>query len=125
MEGPQFSTYAESQEYRRMGHDIIGMTAIPEAKLAREAELAYATMALVTDYDCWRPSEGIVDVDKVIEVLHKNVALSQRIIEHVVPKIGNFESPAHHALKHSIITRRDVMPKEKLEQVALLIGKYL
>lgn len=125
MEGPQFSTFAESEEYRRMGHDIIGMTAIPEAKLAREAEIAYATVALVTDYDCWRPSEGIVDVDKVIAVLHKNVALSQKIIELVVPRIDNFESPAHSALKHSFITRRDVMPKAKVEQVALLAGKYL
>jgi len=125
MEGPQFSTLAESEEYRRRGHDIIGMTAIPEAKLAREAELAYATMALVTDYDCWRPSEGVVDVEKVIAVLHKNVALSQRIIETLVPKIGNFESPAHSALRHAFITRREFMPKAKLEQVALLVGKYL
>jgi len=125
MEGPQFSTLAESQEYRRGGFDIIGMTAIPEAKLAREAEMAYATVALVTDYDCWRPLEGVVDVEKVIAVLHKNVALSQQIIENVIPTIGNFESPAHNALKHSFITRRDLMPKAKLEQVALLVSKYL
>jgi len=125
MEGPQFSTFAESEEYRRQGHDIIGMTALPEAKLAREAEMAYATVALVTDYDCWRPSEGVVDVEKVVAVLHKNVALSQTIIEKVVPKIGHFESPAHHALRHAFITRREFMPKAKLEQVALLAGKYL
>eukprot|EP00026_Physarum_polycephalum_P013518 Phypoly_transcript_13930.p1 GENE.Phypoly_transcript_13930~~Phypoly_transcript_13930.p1 ORF type:complete len:281 (+),score=55.97 Phypoly_transcript_13930:33-845(+) len=125
MEGPQFSTYAESQEYRRMGFDIIGMTAIPEAKLAREAEIAYACCAFVTDYDCWRPSEGVVDVEKVIAVLHKNVALAQTIIANVVPKIGDFESPAHSALKHSIITRKDVMPPAKLEQLKLLLQNYV
>jgi len=125
MEGPQFSTFAESQEYRRRGHDIIGMTAIPEAKLAREAEIAYACAAFVTDYDCWRPSEGVVTVEKVIEVLHKNVALSQRIIAEVVATIGNFESPAHTALKHSIITRRDVMPPAKVEQLKLLLKNYV
>jgi len=125
MEGPQFSSFAESEEYRRQGHDIIGMTAIPEAKLAREAEMAYATMALVTDYDCWKPSEGIVDVEKVVAVLHKNVALSQRVVANVIPKIGDFESPAHSALRHAIITRPEVIPKAKLEQVALLVKKYL
>jgi len=125
MEGPQFSTFAESQEYRRMGHDIIGMTAIPEAKLAREAEIAYACMAFVTDYDCWRPAEGVVNVEKVIAVLHKNVAIGQTIIEKIVPKIGNFESPAHTALKYSIITRRDVMPPAKVEQLSLLLKNYL
>jgi len=125
MEGPQFSTFAESEEYRSRGHDIIGMTALPEAKLAREAEMAYACVALVTDYDCWRPSEGVVDVEKVVEVLHKNVALSQRIIEHVVPKIGDYESPAHSALRHAFMTRREHWPKAKLDQVTLLVRKYL
>eukprot|EP01111_Echinosteliopsis_oligospora_P002978 TRINITY_DN1480_c0_g1_i1.p1 TRINITY_DN1480_c0_g1~~TRINITY_DN1480_c0_g1_i1.p1 ORF type:complete len:291 (-),score=80.77 TRINITY_DN1480_c0_g1_i1:19-891(-) len=125
MEGPQFSTFAESEEYRRRGHDIIGMTACPEAKLAREAEIAYATICMVTDYDCWHPSHGVVTVDKVIEVLHKNVALSQRIIENFVPLFKEYDSPAHSAMKYSIITRRDCIPEKKLQQVQLLVGKYI
>lgn len=124
MEGPQFSTFAESEEYRRRGHDIIGMTAIPEAKLAREAEIAYATIALVTDYDCWRPAEGVVDVAKVVAVLMKNVALSQTIVKNVVPKIGDYESPAHSALQHAFMTKKSIMPPAKLAQVQLLMGKY-
>jgi len=125
MEGPQFSTFSESEEYRRRGHDIIGMTACPESKLAREAEIAYAAICMVTDYDCWHQSHGVVSVDKVIEVLHKNVALSQRIIETFVPLFKEYESPAHTALKYAIITRRDCIPEKKLKQVELLVSKYL
>jgi 5'-methylthioadenosine phosphorylase len=126
MEGPQFSTLAESEENRRRGHDLIGMTALPEAKLAREAEIAYATLALVTDYDCWHPDHDAVTVDSVLKVLLANAALAQDVIRWVVPLIGDgFDSPAHHALATSIITDRKVIPSAKLAQVELLVRKYL
>jgi len=125
MEGPQFSTLAESEEYRRRGHDIIGMTAVPEAKLAREAEIAYACVALVTDYDCWHPSHGVVNVETVIQVLHKNVAMFQSLLVHFIESFREFESTAHHALKYAVITRRDVIPEARLKQLQLLIGKYM
>ena len=126
MEGPQFSTLAESEENRRRGHDLIGMTALPEAKLAREAEIAYATLALVTDYDCWHPDHDAVTVEMVVKVLISNAVLAQEIIRQVVPLIDTgFDSPAHHALATSIITDRQVIPAEKLRQVELLVGKYL
>ncbi|MGH8909768.1 MAG: S-methyl-5'-thioadenosine phosphorylase [Egibacteraceae bacterium] len=126
MEGPQFSTRAESDENRRRGHDLIGMTALPEAKLAREAEIAYATLALVTDYDCWHPDHDSVTVDVVVRVLQANAALAQEIVRRVVPRIGDgFDSPAHHALASAIITDPRVIPAEKLRDVELLVGRYL
>ena len=126
MEGPQFSTLAESEENRRRGHDLIGMTALPEAKLAREAEIAYATLALVTDYDCWHPDHDAVTVEAVVKVLLANALLGQDIVRRVIPLIGaGFDSPAHHALAAAIITDRSVIPPAKLEQVDLLVGKYL
>jgi 5'-methylthioadenosine phosphorylase len=126
MEGPQFSTLAESEENRRRGHDLIGMTALPEAKLAREAEIAYATLALVTDYDCWHPDHDAVTVDAVVKVLIANAALAHEVIRQVVPLIGTgFDSPAHHALATAIITDRKVIPAEKRAQIELLAGKYL
>ena len=126
MEGPQFSTLAESEENRRRGHDLIGMTALPEATLAREAEIAYATLALVTDYDCWHPGHDAVTVDAVVKVLHANAALAQNVIRRVVPLIGGgFDSPAHHALATAIITDRKAIPAAKRAQIELLAGKYL
>ena len=126
MEGPQFSTLAESEENRRRGHDLIGMTALPEAKLAREAEIAYATLALVTDYDCWHPDHDAVTVDAVVKVLLANAALAQEVIRRAALLIGaGFDSPAHRALATAIITDRRVVPPEKLRQVELLVGKYL
>lgn len=126
MEGPQFSTLAESEENRRRGHALIGMTALPEAKLAREAEIAYATLAMVTDYDCWHPHHDSVTVDAVVAVLLANAALSQQIVREVVPLIGaGFDSPAHHALASAIITDRKVIPAATRERVALLVGQYL
>jgi 5'-methylthioadenosine phosphorylase len=123
MEGPQFSTLAESEENRRRGHDLIGMTALPEAKLAREAEIAYATLALVTDYDCWHPDHDAVTVESVMRVLAANAALAQDVVRRMVPLIGDgFDSPAHHALATAITTDRSVMPNEKLKQVELLLG---
>jgi 5'-methylthioadenosine phosphorylase len=126
MEGPQFSTLAESEENRRRGHDLIGMTALPEAKLAREAEIAYAMLALVTDYDCWHPDHEAVTVDMVVQVLHANAALAQEIVRLVAPQIGpELDSPAHHALAAAITTDRRAIPPAKREQVDLLVGKYL
>jgi 5'-methylthioadenosine phosphorylase len=126
MEGPQFSTLAESEENRRRGHDLIGMTALPEAKLAREAEIAYATLALVTDYDCWHPDHDAVTVDAVVKVLIANAALAHEVIRQVVPLIGaGFDSPAHHALATAIITDRKAIPAAKRAQIELLAGKYL
>ncbi len=126
MEGPQFSTLAESEENRRRGHALIGMTALPEAKLAREAEIAYATMAMVTDYDCWHPEHESVTIDMVISVLMANVELSQRIVRDIIPLIGEgFESPAHNAMEHAIITDRSTIPAATRERVDLLVGKYL
>ncbi len=126
MEGPQFSTLAESLENRRAGFALIGMTALPEAKLAREAEIAYATLALVTDYDCWHPHHDAVTVDSVVQVLKANAVLAQEIIRQVIPLIGGgFDSPAHHALATAIITDRAAIAPAKRQQVALLVEKYL
>jgi 5'-methylthioadenosine phosphorylase len=126
MEGPQFSTLAESEEHRRAGHALIGMTALPEAKLAREAEIAYATLAMVTDYDCWYPNHDSVTVEMVVSVLHANVKLSQAVVQRAIELIGDgFESSAHAALATAIMTDRRVIPAAKKEQLALLIGKYL
>jgi 5'-methylthioadenosine phosphorylase len=126
MEGPQFSTKAESEENRRRGHHLIGMTALPEAKLAREAEIAYATLAMVTDYDVWHPDHDAVTVEMVVRVLTANARLAQDIVRRVVPLIGDgFDSPAHTALATAILTDRAVIPAEKLEQVRLLVGTYV
>jgi 5'-methylthioadenosine phosphorylase len=126
MEGPQFSTLAESEENRRRGHDLIGMTALPEAKLAREAEIAYASLAMVTDYDCWHPDHDAVTVEMVVKVLQSNATLAQQIIREAIPLIGDgFASPAHQALATAIITDPRVIPPATRERVDLLIGKYL
>ncbi|MEI7645511.1 MAG: S-methyl-5'-thioadenosine phosphorylase [Chloroflexales bacterium] len=126
MEGPAFSTLAESEENRRRGHDLIGMTALPEAKLAREAEIAYACLAMVTDYDCWHPSHDAVTVDALVAVLHANAALSQQIVSMAVNQIGdNFTSIAHSALATAIITNRDYISDEAKQRLALIMDKYL
>lgn len=126
MEGPQFSTLAESEENRRRGHHLIGMTALPEAKLAREAEIAYAMLAMVTDYDCWHPAHDAVTVEMVVQVLQANARLAQDVVRRAIPLIGDgFDSPAHRALATAIITDPAVIPPEKRAQVDLLVGKYL
>ncbi|EFO80788.1 methylthioadenosine phosphorylase [Oscillochloris trichoides DG-6] len=126
MEGPAFSTLAESEENRRRGHDLIGMTALPEAKLAREAEIAYGTLAMVTDYDAWHPGHDAVTVDAVVAVLHANATLSQQIVAQAVARIGaDFTSPAHSALATAIITDRSRIAPEVKERLALIAGKYL
>jgi 5'-methylthioadenosine phosphorylase len=127
MEGPAFSTKAESELYRSWGATIIGMTNLPEAKLAREAEIAYATLALVTDYDCWHPDHDSVTVDMVIGNLTKNAVNAQRVIREVVNRIAANppESEAHSALKYAIITPLHNAPPATLEKLSLLLKKYL
>lgn len=127
MEGPAFSTKAESNLYRSWGATIIGMTNLPEAKLAREAEIAYATLALVTDYDCWHPDHDSVTVEMVIGNLMKNAVNAQRVIQEVVRQIAAnpFTSDAHSALKYAIITPLDKAPADTKEKLGLLLQKYL
>ncbi len=127
MEGPAFSTKAESNLYRSWGATVIGMTNLPEAKLAREAEIAYATLALVTDYDCWHPDHDSVTVEMVIGNLQKNAVNAQRVIREVIRRIAENPpaSEAHEALKYAIITPLDKANPTILEKLNLLIKKYL
>jgi 5'-methylthioadenosine phosphorylase len=126
MEGPAFSTRAESNVYRMWGMDIIGMTNLQEAKLAREAEMSYSTLAMVTDYDCWHQGHSDVTVEMVIEYLNKNVANAQRIIRGAVERLtqGDLVSPYNSALKHAVMTNPDKITKETRERLAAIIGKY-
>jgi 5'-methylthioadenosine phosphorylase len=127
MEGPAFSTKAESNMYRMLGGTVIGMTNLPEAKLAREAEMAYATLALATDYDCWHPDHDSVTVELIIANLHKNAANAQLIIRETVRRLGAnlFVSEAHSALKYAIITPKDKFPAATQQKLELLLRKYL
>jgi len=126
MEGPQFSTKAESNLYRSWGMDIIGMTNMSEARLAREAEISYATLAAVTDYDCWHASHESVTVEMIIENLNNNIANAKKILKAAVPKAAALtEFSARGALKYAIITSKDQIPEEKLTELDCLIGKYL
>ncbi len=128
IEGPQFSTLAESETYRSWGVSVVGMTAIPEAKLAREAEMCYATMAMVTDYDCWHPSHESVTVAMVIQTLQQNTALAKQVVRAAVRRIGAAGAQDHacfHALENSIITNPTAMPAQEVERLRLLIGKYV
>lgn len=127
IEGPQFSTKAESHFYRGIGGDIIGMTALPEAKLAREAEICYATVAMVTDYDCWHESKESVTVEMVVANLLANADTAKAIIMAALPRIAAAERGCEccHALADAIITRREAMPPERVEMLKLLVGEYL
>jgi len=126
IEGPQFSTRAESNLYRSWSVDVIGMTNLPEARLAREAELPYATLALATDYDCWHQSHESVSVESVLEVMRKNVATAKAILQNVAARIPDpAESPASGAMKHAVITSRDRITEEARAKLAPLIGRYL
>ena len=129
MEGPLFSTKAEALVYRSWGMDIVGMTALPEAKLAREAELCYATIACATDYDCWHESEESVTVEMVIGNLSANVANAQRILSSIARKIPTDRNlntcSCPHALETAILTDRDKIPADVKEKYSLLIGKYI
>lgn len=126
MEGPAFSTRAESSMYRSWGADLIGMTALPEAKLAREAEICYATMAWVTDYDCWRQGGETVTVEMIIGNLLKNVAASKDLLRNLIPRLnGPRECPCATALKDAIITPQDRVPAELKRKLAPITGRYL
>lgn len=126
MEGPQFSTKAESNLYRSWGADIIGMTNMVEAKLAREAEIAYASLSAVTDYDCWHESHDSVTVEMIIANLQKNVAHAKAILKRAIPKAGAIKHFIHSdALSTAIITARDMIPEQKKKELAILIGKYI
>ena len=126
MEGPQFSTLAESRLYRSWGMDIIGMTNLQEAKLAREAEICYATLALVTDYDCWHPDHDHVTVEMIVQNLLHNAETAQRVVRTLVERL-----PAERtcgcatALESAIITRPDAVPPETRRKLAPIVGKYL
>jgi len=126
MEGPQFSTRAESNLYRSWGMDVIGMTNLQEAKLAREAEICYVTVAMVTDYDCWHPHHDSVTVDQVVAVLLKNADNACKVVRESVaamPAGGNCK--CNSALAHAIITERDKIPAATRQKLKLILGKYL
>jgi 5'-methylthioadenosine phosphorylase len=126
IEGPQFSTKAEARIYRQWGVDVIGMTNIPEAKLAREAEMSYATLAFVTDYDCWHDTEEAVSVEAIVRILQQNAAMAQTIIAEALPQIPvDRGGPYGDALKGAIITDPAVIPPHVKENLAPLIGKYI
>ncbi len=126
MEGPQFSTRAESRMHRQLGVDLIGMTAMPEAKLAREAELCYATLALATDYDCWHETEEDVTVDAVIQVLHQNADNARKVITKLAERAKTGHSCGCGAsLEHAIITDRKAIPKDVKEKMKPIFGRVL
>ena len=126
IEGPQFSTLAESKLYQAWGMDIIGMTNLQEAKLAREAEICYATIALVTDYDCWHPSHDEVTGKMIVANLQKNAVTAQRVISDVVARLSQVRTcKCSSALEHAIITMEDEMPSATRAELEPIIGKYL
>ncbi len=126
MEGPQFSTRAESHLYRNWGAHVIGMTNLQEAKLAREAEICFGTLALATDYDCWNQAAGDVEIDHVLAVLKQNIELAQRTIRRAVTELSSARSCAcASALKDAIITERARIPKKLRAELRPIIGKYL
>jgi 5'-methylthioadenosine phosphorylase len=126
MEGPQFSTRAESHLYRSWGAHVIGMTNLQEAKLAREAEICFGTLALATDYDCWNQTAGDVEIEEVLAVLKQNVRLAQNIISRIVgyPPVGR-SCGCGTALKDAIITERSKVPKKIRRDLRPIVGKYL
>jgi 5'-methylthioadenosine phosphorylase len=126
MEGPQFSTLAESKLYRSWGMDIIGMTNLQEAKLAREAEICYATIALVTDYDCWHPDHDSVTVDMIIQNLVANAKTAQAVIADAVSRLPyNRTCECANALQHAILTRPEAVPDRVKRDLAPIIGRYM
>ena len=126
MEGPQFSTRAESHLYRSWGVDIIGMTNMAEAKLAREAEIAYASLCAVTDYDCWFEGHEEVTVEMIIGNLNKNVERAKEILRLAIPRLGKIKKfAAQDALKNAIITNPANIPEQKKRELSIIIGKYI
>jgi 5'-methylthioadenosine phosphorylase len=126
MEGPQFSTRAESHLYRSWGADVIGMTNLQEAKLAREAEICFGTLALATDYDCWNQAAGDVEIENVLAVLRQNVALAQRTIQRAVAGLSDARGcSCRSALKDAIITEKSRIPRKIRSDLEPIIRKYL
>jgi 5'-methylthioadenosine phosphorylase len=126
MEGPQFSTKAESNVYRSWGMDVIGMTNLQEAKLAREAEICYVTIAMVTDYDCWHPHHDSVTVDQIVAVLLKNAENAAKVVRETVAAIPqNRSCKCASALAHAILTDPKVIPAATRQKLKLILGKYL
>jgi len=124
MEGPQFSTRAESNLYRSWGADVIGMTNLQEAKLAREAEMSYATLAMVTDYDCWREGHDAVTIEEIVAVLHQNADNGGKVVREAVKLLPKTPSPFADALKYAILTQPDAIPAATKQKLALLLNKY-
>ena len=129
MEGPQFSTLAESNLYRSWGCSVIGMTNMPEAKLAREAEICYATVAMVTDYDCWHPDHDQVTVDQVVKVLLENADKARSLVKAAVPGLGAFEGDCPHGCRHALdaalITHPEKRDPAMVEQLSAVAGRVL
>ena len=126
MEGPAFSTRAESTTNHRLGYDVVGMTNLGEAKCAREAEIAYATMAMITDYDCWKIDEAHVTVEMVIANLTKNASMAKRIIQRMIPQIPNEPNwPCHDSLCNAIMTDKKLWPAKTRKELAPLLTKYI
>ena len=128
MEGPQFSTLAESELYRSWGADVIGMTNMPEAKLAREAEIRYASVSMVTDYDCWHPDHENVDVQKVIEVLTNNASKVKQMIKNLInifEKYIDQNDPANNCLDVAIITAPEKRTNKTIEKLKTIAGRVL
>jgi 5'-methylthioadenosine phosphorylase len=126
MEGPQFSTLAESHTYRQLGFDVIGMTNLTEAKLAREAEICYATIAMVTDYDCWHPNHDAVTLDEIIQNLSRNTSNAHRVLREVMRELPEARScKCGSALAHAILTDRAAISAATKKRLAPIIGKYI
>jgi len=126
MEGPAFSTRAESLTNHKLGYDVIGMTNLGEAKCAREAEIAYATMAMITDYDCWNEDHDHVTVEMVVANLHRNAATAKAVVSRTIAKIpADPNYPCHEALKSAIMTDRKLWPKQTIDELKPILAKYL
>ncbi len=126
MEGPAFSTLAESNLYRSWGMDVIGMTNLQEAKLAREAEICYVTVAMVTDYDCWHPEHDAVTVEQIVSNLNRNAENAARVVAEAVARMPEERScSCGSALRHAIITQRERIPEATRKKLELIVGKYL
>jgi 5'-methylthioadenosine phosphorylase len=126
MEGPAFSTRAESLTNHKLGYDIIGMTNLGEAKCAREAEIAYATLAMVTDYDCWKTDEKHVTVEMIIANLNKNAAMAKAVIQKAIPQIPSKPGwPCHESLKNALMTDKNLWPAKTKRDLAPILRKYL
>ncbi|HYO12789.1 MAG TPA: S-methyl-5'-thioadenosine phosphorylase [Thermoanaerobaculia bacterium] len=128
MEGPQFSTRAESEVYRQWGVDVIGMTNLTEARLAREAEICYVSLSMITDYDCWHETEEAVSGEAVMEVVRQNVKMSQEVVRQMLKRVAGGHTRdcvCAEALKYSLITERSMIPAETLKALEPIVGRYI